>query len=253
MFSGVCRRLSYANVVATLALVFAMSGGALAASKYLITSTKQIKPSVLSSLKGKPGANGAQGAVGATGSAGLVGGTGLQGPAGGPGAKGETGPEGKEGKTGKEGKAGLPGSPWTVDGTLPPKATETGVWVVTPTTVDPTNLAISFPIKLSAPLSQKGSAHFIETEGNEIDLNGKKVQSSTCKGTVAQPTAEPGNLCIYAAKLEKSTSEPNAITDPVLGGEGTVGSTGALFTVVASGQAGEERYEAQGTWAVTAE
>ena len=40
-------RLSYANVAMTLALVFAMSGGAYAASKYVITSTKQISPKVL--------------------------------------------------------------------------------------------------------------------------------------------------------------------------------------------------------------
>ena len=39
--------------MATLALIFAMSGGAYAASHYLITSTKQIKPSVLGHLKGK--------------------------------------------------------------------------------------------------------------------------------------------------------------------------------------------------------
>lgn len=45
------RHLSYANVVATVALVFAMSGGALAAAHYLITSTSQIKPSVLRTLK----------------------------------------------------------------------------------------------------------------------------------------------------------------------------------------------------------
>ncbi len=35
------RRLSYANVTATLALVFAMSGGAMAANHYLITSTSR--------------------------------------------------------------------------------------------------------------------------------------------------------------------------------------------------------------------
>jgi hypothetical protein len=52
-------RLSYANVVVTLALVFAMSGGAFAAGRYLITSTKQIKPSVLKQLQGKAGAIGA--------------------------------------------------------------------------------------------------------------------------------------------------------------------------------------------------
>ena len=40
MFSPIRKRLTYANVVATLALVFAMSGGALAASKYLITSSQ---------------------------------------------------------------------------------------------------------------------------------------------------------------------------------------------------------------------
>jgi hypothetical protein len=39
MFSPIRRHLSYANVVATMALVFAMSGSALAAKHYLITST----------------------------------------------------------------------------------------------------------------------------------------------------------------------------------------------------------------------
>jgi hypothetical protein len=37
--------------VAALALVFAMSGGAYAASRYVITSTKQISLEVLESLK----------------------------------------------------------------------------------------------------------------------------------------------------------------------------------------------------------
>jgi hypothetical protein len=32
--------MSYANVAATMALVFAMTGGAYAAKKYVITSTK---------------------------------------------------------------------------------------------------------------------------------------------------------------------------------------------------------------------
>ena len=49
------KRLSYANVTATLALVFAMSGGAMAANHYLITSTKQINPKVLKKLNGQDG------------------------------------------------------------------------------------------------------------------------------------------------------------------------------------------------------
>jgi hypothetical protein len=44
------RHLSYANVTATLALVFAMSGGALAAKHYLVTKTNQISPKVLQSF-----------------------------------------------------------------------------------------------------------------------------------------------------------------------------------------------------------
>ena len=90
------RHLSYANVVATLALVFAMSGGALAAKHYLLTSTEQVKPSVLkqlhlltstkqikpSVLKQLRGVTGPAGAVGASGAAGQRGETGPPGPSG---------------------------------------------------------------------------------------------------------------------------------------------------------------------------
>jgi hypothetical protein len=43
--------MTYANVAATLALVFSMGAGAVAASHYVITSTSQIKPSVQRSLR----------------------------------------------------------------------------------------------------------------------------------------------------------------------------------------------------------
>jgi Collagen triple helix repeat (20 copies) len=89
------RHLSYTNVVATLALVFAMSGGALAASRYLITSTKQISPKVLRKLKGNTGATGANGATGAAGA---------------PGAAGPKGPQGIQGQEGYEGYEGKPGT-----------------------------------------------------------------------------------------------------------------------------------------------
>jgi hypothetical protein len=74
--------VSYASVTATLALVFSMTGGAFAASHYLITSTKQIKPSVLSQLKGNAGAPGQQGPQGPAGSAGAQGSQGNQGATG---------------------------------------------------------------------------------------------------------------------------------------------------------------------------
>ena len=51
MFESARKRLTYANVAATLALVFSMTGGALAAKHYLINSTRQINPKVLKKLK----------------------------------------------------------------------------------------------------------------------------------------------------------------------------------------------------------
>jgi len=54
-------------VIALLALFFALGGAAVAAKHYLITSTSQIKPSVLKSLRGKTGAAGKVGPQGLTG------------------------------------------------------------------------------------------------------------------------------------------------------------------------------------------
>jgi hypothetical protein len=86
MSSFLRRRFSYANVAATMALVFAMGGSAVAARHYLISSTRQISPKVLRALKGN-GATGPRGAVGARGNEGPPG---TEGPQGKPGAVGPT-------------------------------------------------------------------------------------------------------------------------------------------------------------------
>ncbi len=115
------RHLSYANVASTLALVLAMSGGALAATHYLINSSKQINPKVLRELKGnvgargRRGATGLQGATGATGpqgsqgNQGVQGNQGIQGNQGLPGTTGDTGAEGPRGPEGPSGREGPPG------------------------------------------------------------------------------------------------------------------------------------------------
>ena len=82
MFSFLRRHASYANVAATLALVFAMGGSAAAAKHYLVNSTRQISPKVLRALRGKTGRTGPAGAAGAPGAAGREGPQGKEGPHG---------------------------------------------------------------------------------------------------------------------------------------------------------------------------
>jgi hypothetical protein len=69
------RRISPSMAVAVLALFIALGGSTFAATHYRITSTKQIKPSVIRYLKGQKGKAGERGL---TGPAGLAGATKIQ-------------------------------------------------------------------------------------------------------------------------------------------------------------------------------
>jgi hypothetical protein len=108
---------SPAMVIACLALFVASAGTGIAAHHYLITSTKQIKPSVLSKLKGAKGPKGATGAIGLTGATGATGLTGLTGATG---AIGLTGAIGATGATGAQGVAGTARAYAYVKGTATP-------------------------------------------------------------------------------------------------------------------------------------
>lgn len=109
------KRLTYANVVATMALVFAMSGGALAASHYLITSTKQISPTVLKALTRA----GRSGATGATGPRGPRGATGERGEPGEDGERGDRGERGERGEVGQSGEGATVGYSAVARGPIP--------------------------------------------------------------------------------------------------------------------------------------
>lgn len=139
MTSFIRRHLSYANVAATMALLFAMGGSALAADQfvaspaktgskeftappkskefaYLITSISQISPRVQAELNaaeraGPAGSAGPAGATGMPGSPGSQGSAGLSGPPGTEGIQGKEGTEGKPGEQGARGEKGEKGEP----------------------------------------------------------------------------------------------------------------------------------------------
>jgi Collagen triple helix repeat (20 copies) len=259
MFKAAKRRITYANVAATLALVFAMSGGAYAAKRYLITSTGQINPKVLKSLKGASGKNGSAGAQGPAGTAGAAGAKGDAGAPGGQGPQGvpgEKGEKGEKGGKGTEGEPGQEGSPWTAGGTLPSGATETGAWTsgeILATTSVNVLTAISFSIPLEKALDAQ-HVHYVTALEVE-EKSGPSLEH--CPGTVEKPQAEPGELCVFQGGTVEEEEpgekiEVHSITPPskTPGAGNGSSSSGAVLLVHYEGPA--ERGILQGTWAVTA-
>jgi collagen triple helix repeat protein len=186
------RRLSYANVTATLALFFAMSGGALAAKHYLLSSTRQISPKVMKALKGNVG---------------KVGNEGREGHEGKEGKPGKDGPEGHEGKQGTEGHEGKVGPAGPYPTVLPSGVTETGDWGggYTASGVAEYRTVASFPIPLPATLEPSHVIYVASTA------------ASHCSG-VGQ--AERGYLCVYQKLTENAeTPENSNIFNPDEGGK----------------------------------
>ena len=85
------RRPSLPTVLSATALFFALTGVGFAAGHYVITSTTQIKPSVLAQLRGRTGERGPKGPTGSRGATGAPGATGSPGAPGSAGAAGVAG------------------------------------------------------------------------------------------------------------------------------------------------------------------
>jgi hypothetical protein len=257
MFHAIRTRINATTVLAVLALVFAMTGGAYAAKKYLITSTKQISPSVLKQLQGKAGAAGAPGAAGVQGAQGPAG---PAGPAGSGGPKGETGPAGAKGEKGATGAAGATGAKGATGAsgatgfteTLPSGKTETGTWNVTLfatiETFPTAATSISFPIPLSEGSNKAFAFDAERTQKEEFGTSG-------CTGSAEAPTAPKGVLCVYTVgheELANATNSPAAFS-PSGGGNG-YGKSGAVLSgaFLQGTSEAPARVETHGTWAVTA-
>jgi hypothetical protein len=269
MFSTLRMKFGIPGVISVIALVFAMFGGAYAASNSsgggkATVSAKQGKQG----KRGKPGKIGPTGPQGAAGPAGPAGAKGDAGAAGAPGAPGasvtntklnsgnancaEGGAEFKVGAgsptfacNGEEGTQGEEGSPWTAGGTLPPKATETGTWLVT--SPDGTGVfagwevgAISFPIPLPGSIASD-HIKLVTTPAPAECENAEHAGAAGFKN----PEAQPGYLCVFQAEKENMTHI--GFVTPGFGDEIALPS-GVL--VVYEPTAPLAR--AEGTWAVTA-
>ena len=248
MFSAIRKRMRVtpATVIAGLALVFAMTGGAYAAKKYLITSTKQISPSVLKALQGKAGAAGAPGAAGAQGAQGPAG---PAGSAGAGGAKGETGPAGVKGEKGATGATGAKGATGASGATgftetLPKGKTEIGTWAAFGRAV-PDSATVVAPISFPIPLAVPGQAVYLNQEETE-----NEVKTGVCTGTVAAPTAPVGTLCIYTASSIIEGFFPPEIRFNGL--ENEYEPSGTLLRFGRQETTGQVILAQSGSWAVTA-
>lgn len=256
MLSFLGTRFGIPGVIAVFALVFAMLGGAYAASDSGLTAGAS-KANEKKSQKGPRGPKGKTGAAGPQGPVGPAGANGKDGAKGDTGPAGPAGPQGKPGEDGEDGEDGQPGSPWTAGGTLPPGSTETGTFAFRQfgaTEGQELVTGIGFPIPLAAELDA-GEVHLVSKE--EWSHEAAKTVPAGCKvggveGTPANPLAQPGHLCVYVVTAEAVFAPPIQLIEKVVvkGGPPVVGAStsGArlLFVKLGGGSA-----EVSGTYSVT--
>jgi hypothetical protein len=254
MFQAIRKHISPTTALAFMALVFAMTGGAFAASSNggggsgakasasaaragldtTLASASKAKPKAKAGPRGPAGPKGAAGApgpAGATGPAGPAGpaGAGTPGANGTNGTNGAPGEKGAEGKEGKEGKSGF-------TSTLPSEKTEQGTWSFT---VPPHNPTAGISVALASisfviPLATAPTAHVLEPG---------KGETAECPGTASNPQASPGQLCVY---IEEAV---NVAVTP-----GNIGVEPHAFGASVFAPNGDEPGGiAFGSWAVTAE
>jgi hypothetical protein len=248
-------------IVAVVALVFAMLGGAYAAKGALTSKQKKEVEKIAKKYAGEPGSAGPAGPAGPKGPAGTDGKDGAKGDTGAPGADGKsvtgtpiavggacgsnaTGVKYTLGATSTNVCNGEEGSPWTAGGTLPSEATETGTWAWESNGTNYNVAPISFPIPLSTSAATAITVHY----WRESDI----THDPECPGTINAPDAEPGALCIYITEQFGADNMPGNPPIAPADGSGTPGqisTNGAFVNYEAISEPDKHQY---GSFAVTA-
>jgi hypothetical protein len=285
MLSPLRNRFGIPGVISVIALVFAMLGGAYAASDNAASGD------ATASAKAKKGPRGPRGPKGPAGPAGP------QGPAGPAGAKGDTGAPGSNGTNGKDGtsattasfsgkkescdeggievksasaavlvcngKKGVNGQTGFTE-FLPSGKTETGTWG----DHGPAGLAGLFaPISFTLPLETTPELVFVPlstSEGGSIEDPEELAAALKfgadhgCNGFAeGLPLADPGKLCVYGSAMSEAgfslAQTPNSNGSGGKSGgnlskEG-VGPSGTILMLTC----GSPSCSTYGAWAVTAE
>ena len=269
MFQRIHEKLGTAGfVIAIVALIAALSGGAYAASGGLTGKQKKEVEKFAKNLAGKPGANGTNGTNGTSGGKGDTGANGPQGAQGAQGPQGAQGKQGIQGLPGEDGKTGFTEF-------LPKGEEEKGIWTAFATSFEekeifPTALgSISFSIPLNPAAVPTSSAFVFTSEATENEQFGKnettgepcvvgeaECEPTGCEGTLQEPTASPGVLCVYTDTAPIIKRASGTLVAQQVTGEGPnqFSETGALLNgIFLKPEAGKQAiYDAHGSWAVQA-
>lgn len=190
----------YAKITATLALVFSMGAGAIAATHYLITSSSQIAPSVRAQLRGARGAEGPQGPAGREGAPGVI--ITQEMPVVGPtGAAGATGPTGLAGKPTTVGERGPTGPAGTFGGTV--ERVEEGRIDEASSEIYVEARCPAGTLLVGGGVRQEGSGHAAVIESAPLKLGPGETPASLNGRTwlVVALRTSPGQLALTATAL----------------------------------------------------
>jgi Collagen triple helix repeat (20 copies) len=218
-------------IVACVALIAALTGGAYAASGGLTAKQKKEVTKIAKKFAGAPGAAGPVGPAGTPGANGKDGSNGATGPAGPAGVNGPPGATGAQGETGEAGMCSQeePECKLASGGLL------TGVWTIGEG--NPSPAAISFPVRVSPAPTAIGQAAFAghtlgyQLKDGDTDFYGpypcvqgcggqgifeqadpslaleeaEAAYREVCPGSFGEPEAKSGFLCIYTGPQQSST------------------------------------------------
>jgi hypothetical protein len=155
------------------------------------------------------------------------------------GNRGRTGPAGPAGAQGSQGVQGVQGVPGPITGDLPAGVTLRGNYMVAGNNGGSAiHSAVSYGLRLSAA----PTVNYITAGG---------TPPAACPGTVANPQAAPGNLCVYEVEADNVTTFRGVCNAEATGcPDGTANRDG--FAAYAFIQSAGSALFVFGSWAVTA-